>query len=178
MKLRGQILVGVLLVAIGSMALLSNLLDINFGAICWPSFFILVGIWIIVRPRMVSDQTNVHLIFLGDLNRSGHWEVTDQEIWSFITDANLDFTQADIPEGETTIKMYGFVGDLDVLLPKEIGYKINSYGFVTNARILGTKQTGFFMQPLQEVSENYATAAKKVNIDQLAFVSELTLHNA
>ncbi|MGD8552918.1 MAG: LiaF-related protein [Anaerolineales bacterium] len=178
MKLRGQVLVGVLLVAIGSLALMSNLLDIDFGAICWPSFFILLGVWIIVRPRMVSEETDVHLILLGDFNRSGGWKVADQEFWSFIMDANLDFTQADIPEGETDLKLYGFVSDIDILLPAEVGFKINSYGFVTNALVLGEKHTGFFIQPVQEISKNYATATKKINIDQLGFIGEVTIRNA
>ncbi len=178
MKLRGEILVGVLLVAIGFLALMSTLFNVDFGLICWPSFFILLGIWIIIRPRMVSEGTNVHLIFLGDLNRSGEWEVSDQEIWSFITDTDLDFTQTDIPEGETAIKFYGFVGDLNLALPAEIGFKLNAYGFVTNTRILGEKQTGFFLQPVQEQSENYMTASRKVNIDLLAFIGEVDIRRA
>lgn len=175
MKLRSEVLVGVLLVAIGFLALMSTLFSIDFGLICWPSFFILLGIWIIIRPRMVSEDTNFHLIFLGDLDRSGEWEVSDQEIWAFISDTNLDFSQTEIPDGETTIKMYGFVGDLDVMLPAGVGYKLNSYGFVTDARILGEKQSGFFFQPVQEESEGYASASKKVSIDLLAFIGEVEL---
>jgi hypothetical protein len=81
MKLRGEVLVGALLVAVGILALMSTLLNVDFGLICWPSFFILLGIWIIVRPRMVSEDTDVHLIFLGHLDRTGEWEVSDLEIW-------------------------------------------------------------------------------------------------
>lgn len=175
MKLRGEVLVGVLLVGIGSLALLSTLFNVDFGLICWPSFFILLGIWIIVRPRMVSEDTNVHLILLGDLNRSGEWKVADQEIWSFITDANLDFSQADVPEGETSIKMYGFIGDMDVTLPSDVGFKFHSFGFVTNAQIAGQKQTGFFLQPVQEVSSGYETATKKVNIELISFIGEVKI---
>ncbi|MGD8632187.1 MAG: cell wall-active antibiotics response protein LiaF [Anaerolineales bacterium] len=178
MKLRGEILVGVLLVLVGFVALVSNLFNIDFGLICWPSFFILLGIWIIVRPRMVSEDTSVHLILLGDLHRSGKWEVSDQEIWAFIADADIDFTQVEIPDGETAVKMYGFVGDLDISLPVEVGFKVNSYGFVTDARILDEKKNAFFLQPLQETSENYATAAKKINIDLYAFVSEIKVRQA
>lgn len=175
MKLRGEILVGALLVAIGFLGLISTLFNVDFGLVCWPSFFILLGIWIIVRPRMVSEDTNVHLIFLGDLNRSGEWEVSNQEIWSFITDADLDFSNASIPEGVTKIKMYGFVGDIDLTLPVDVGFKLNAYGFVTDVRILGEKHTGFFLQPVQEVSDGYETASKKVDIYLLAFVGEVKI---
>lgn len=175
MKLRGEVLVGVLLVGIGSLALLSTLFNVDFGLVCWPSFFILLGIWIIVRPRMVSEDTNVHLIFLGDLNRSGEWKVEDQEIWSFITDANLDLSQAVIPEGETSIKMYGFIGDIDVTLPADVGFKFDSFGFITNARIANQKQTGFFMQPVREMSAGYETAARKVNIELISFIGEVKI---
>jgi predicted membrane protein len=178
MKLRGEILVGVLLVLIGFVALVSNVFNIDFGLICWPLFFIFLGVWIIARPRMVSEDTRVHPILLGDLRRSGEWEVSDQEIWAFIADVDLDFTQAAIPDGETMIKMYGFVGDLDVTLPAEVGFKVNSYGFVTDARILGEKRNGFFLQPLQETSENYEMASKKVSISLLAFVGDIKVRQA
>lgn len=178
MKLRGEILVGVILVLVGFVALVSNLFNIDFGLICWPSFFILLGVWIIVRPRMVSEDTKVHPILLGDLRRSGEWEASDQEIWAFIADVDLDFTQATIPEGETAIKMYAFVGDLDVTLPSDVGFTVNSYGFVTDARILDEKQNGFFLQPVQETSENYETASKKVSIYLLAFVGDVKVRQA
>jgi predicted membrane protein len=71
--------------------------------------------------------------------------------------------------------MYGFVGDIDVTLPAEVGFKLNAYGFVTDARILGEKHTGFFIQPVQEISEGYETASKKVDIDLLAFVGEVKI---
>lgn len=178
MKLRGQMLLGVFLVIIGFLTLLSNLFDIDFGLVCWPSFFILLGLWIIVRPRMVSEDTNVHLILLGDLHRSGDWQVSDLEIWSFITDADLDFMHASVPEGETTIKLYGFIGDLDLLLPADVGFKLNAYGFVTDARILGEKRSGFFLQPVEQASENYDSASKKINVELIAFIGEIKIRQA
>jgi predicted membrane protein len=178
MKLRAEVVLGTLLVLVGFLALISTLFNVDFGLICWPTLFILLGIWIIVRPRMVSEDTNVHLIFLGDFKRSGGWEASDQEIWSFITDADLDLTNAEIHEGETSIKMYGFVGDLDVTLPSNVGFKVNAYGFVTDVNILGQKKTTFFLQPVQEASEDYALVAKKINLDMIAFVGEVKVRRA
>jgi hypothetical protein len=178
MKLRGEVLVGALLVLIGFLALMSTLFNVDFGLICWPSFFILLGIWIIVRPRMVSEDTNVHLILLGDLHRSGEWDVSDKEIWSFITDVDLDFNQTSIPDGETSIKMYGFIGDIDVSIPADVGCKVNSFGFITDARILDEKKTGYFLQPVKYSSENYETAEKKISIDLLAFIGEIKIRQA
>lgn len=178
MKLRGEVLAGVLLVLVGSLALISTLFNVDFGLLCWPSFFILLGVWIIIRPRMVSEETDLHLILLGDLHRSGEWTVTDQELWAFITDVDLDFTQADIPVGVTSIKLFGFVGDIDLYLPAGVGFRLNSYGFVTDARILGEKHTGFFLQPVQETSESYDAAEKKIDVDLLAFIGEIKVRQA
>lgn len=172
MKKQTQILLGSVLIGFGFLILLSNLLDINFGAICWPSFLILVGILIIVRPRIAPGGTDVHMLFFGDLRRSGEWDAMDQEIWSFVGDVDLDFTQANFPEDEVTFKLYRFVGDIDIIVPKDVGISISSTGFVTEARLEGKKRGGF-VTPIRYTSENFESAVKRIRLEMISFVADL-----
>jgi len=172
MKKQTQILLGSVLIGFGFLILMSNLLDINFGAICWPSFLILVGILIIVRPRIAPEGADVQMLFFGDLRRSGEWDAMDQEIWSFVGDVDLDFTQANFPEDEVTFKLYRFVGDIDIILPKDMGISISSLGFVTDARLEGKKRGGF-VTPIRYTSENFENTTKKIHLEMISFVADL-----
>ena len=172
MKKQTQIILGSALIGIGILIMMSNLLDIDFGAICWPSFLILVGILIIVRPRIAPEGTDVRMQFFGDLRRSGEWDAKDEEFWSFVGDVDLDFTQANFPEDEVTFKLYRFVGDLDIIVPKDIGISVSSMGFVTEARLEGKKRGGV-MTPVRYSSENFESAVKRIRLEMISFVADL-----
>lgn len=172
MKKQTQILLGGALIGFGVLIMMSNLFNIDFGAICWPTFLILVGVLIIVRPRIAPEGTDVRMLLFGDLRRSGEWEVMDKEIWSFVGDVDLDFTQAIFPEDEVTFKLYRFVGDVDIIVPENIGISISSMGFVTEARLEGKKRGGF-LTPIRYTSENFESSVKKIHLEMISFVTDL-----
>ncbi|TFH37055.1 MAG: hypothetical protein E4G99_03435 [Anaerolineales bacterium] len=175
MQKRGQLILGGALILFGVLFLISNFFNIDFGAICWPVLIIVVGVWIIVRPRMVSEETDVHMWVFGDHNRRGEWQAKDQEIWSFIGDVNFDFTGAELGQPETHLKLYSFVADVDVTVPEDVGLSISWFGFVTEARVLG-KHMGGLVTPVQYASEGYESAAKKINLEMISFVGDLKVH--
>ncbi len=147
MKKQTQILLGSALIGFGVLIMMSNLFNIDVGAICWPSVLILVGVLIIVRPRIAPEGTDVRMLLFADLRRSGKWDVMDQEIW-------------------------GFVGDVDIIVPEDIGISISSMGFVTEARLDGKKRGGF-MTPVRYTSDNYESAAKRIRLEMISFVADL-----
>jgi lia operon protein LiaF len=112
------------------------------------------------------------MLFFGDLRRSGEWDAMDMEIWSFVGDIDLDFTQANFAEDEVTFKLYRFVGDIDIILPKDIGISISSLGFVTDARLEGQKRGGL-VTPIRYISENFESAAKTIHLEMISFVADL-----
>ena len=176
MQNRGQLILGGLLILFGVMFLISNFFNIDFGALCWPSLIILVGVWIIVRPRMVSEDTDLRMWVFGDHTRRGDWQAGDQEIWSFIGDINLDFTEAELKTDEISLKIYCFVADIDLTLPEDLGLSISWFGFVTDGRI-GDKRLGGFVSPVRYQSENYESASKKLNLEMVSFVGDLKVHS-
>ena len=80
MQNRGQLILGGLLILFGALFLVSNIFNIDFGALCWPLAIILIGVWIIVRPRMVAEDTDLRMWVFGDHYRRGEWQAKDQHI--------------------------------------------------------------------------------------------------
>ena len=172
MRNRGPLFIDSLLVVFGIVLLLGNLFQINVWKLCWPTGLILVGVWLLLRPRFALPGTFVNIRFIADDKRYGTWQVGNEEIWSFIGDVRLDMTQANIPPGETTYQMYGFIGDLDILVPKDVGFSISSTAFLTSARINGRKSDSFLV-PATYASENYASVERKIRLESYFFIADV-----
>jgi lia operon protein LiaF len=167
-----QVTIGILIIVMGLMFLIGAIFDVDVSAFCWPIGLIALGVWLLLRPQLVGPDTAVRLKLLGDVRRYGDWQVTDEEIWIGIGDVRLDMTSADIPVGETTIRVFGFVGDVRLLVPEGVGVSVSSSSFVTDASIFGQKRDGVFF-PVHFTSEDYETAERKVQLETMHFVASL-----
>ena len=174
MRNRGFLMVGSLLIVWGGLILLSNLFNIDFWSICWPLALILVGVWLLVRPRPVIGGAHIHLSPLNNTRRSGAWKVADEEIFTLVGNTRLDMTQAEIQPGETVLRVYGFVGDLNLRLPQDVAFSVSSWAFVNDVRILNQKHDGF-VTPVEYASPNYESAEKKMRLETFFFVLDLDI---
>jgi len=154
------------------MFLIGAVFDIDVGAFCLPLGLIASGVLLLLRPQLVGPDTEFRLKLLGDVHRYGAWEVADEEIWIGVGDVRLDMTSADIPVGETRFRVFGFVGDVKVLVPEGVGVAVSSMSFVMDARVLGQRRDGF-LTPLHFASDNYETAERKVQLETNFFVGNL-----
>jgi hypothetical protein len=177
MRNQGQIFLGGLLIFLGILFLFGTVFRINIGAFCWPSGLILLGGWILLRPRMVAPGTPVHVTLLGSIRREGSWRVASEEFWLLVGDAKFDMTQADIPAGETTLRLFGFVGDAALTVPPGVGIAVSSTAFVTDLKILG-RQNESFVMPYSFTSDDYATAERKVRLEVTHFVVSVRVNRA
>jgi len=172
MRNRGQIYLGTALVIIGVILAIGAIFHVNMWAFCWPVALILLGVWFLVRPKWGSPGAFSNFHPLGGVRRYGNWKVGNEEIWTFVGDIDLDLLQADLPAGETTLRVYGFVGDVDVSLPAAVGVSFSSTAFVTDARVNERKMEGFIM-PATFTSDNYATAEKRIRLETYFFVADV-----
>ena len=177
MRNKGQLIVGLVIVLIGVMLLVGNLFHVNLWDFFWPLVLIGLGVWLLLRPRTVGTGTKVQQRLLGDIRRSGEWQVTDEEFWILVGDLKLDMTAAQIPEGETLIRSYGFVGDVKLVVPEGVGVSVSSTAFVTDAKVLGKKQDTF-LATFRFASDNYETAERKIRLESTAFVTDLRIRRA
>jgi lia operon protein LiaF len=169
---KGTLAFGGVLIAIGVLILVSTLTGIDFWAFCWPTGLIVLGILLIWRTTAASADTDLQQKLLGDITRKGVWQVSDSELWTIIGDVRLDLTEAEIPLGETKLRVYGFVGDTRIKVPESVGLSVTSTAFVTDGKVFGEKQERF-ASTLRVASDDYETAARRVRILATRLVTTL-----
>lgn len=172
MRLSGQILFGLLIILFGVLLLISSIFDIHIWSLCWPVALILIGLWLIFRPRFESRYPNVHLLLFGDYHRQGEWEVSDREHWAFVGDYKLNLQQASLPSGATRLRFYGFVQDITLTVPEDVDLSVSCTGFVSELNFFGEKRESFIF-PLEMATPGYASADKKLRLESYGFVSTL-----
>jgi len=89
MSNRSTIIIGSLIILVGFISLINALFHINLWDYFWPVVLICLGTLLLLRPQMVMPGTQVRFIPLGDIQRSGPWQVTPEEIWTFVGDIDL-----------------------------------------------------------------------------------------
>ncbi|MBW6472034.1 MAG: cell wall-active antibiotics response protein [Anaerolineaceae bacterium] len=176
MKNRTAILIGSILIILGVFSIIDALLGINLWSLVFPLILISLGFLILFRPKTLPGGTNFILRFVGETNKSNEWTVEPAEYWSFVGSMKLDFSQAVIPEGETSIVMYSFVNDLEIILPTDAGLKLIARGFVHDTKVKGNKEDHIFA-PFEYETPGYAQQTRKINIQSLSFVSEVEIND-
>jgi len=174
MRSKGQLYFGAVILVIGVLLLFGRLVKVSFGRFFWPLLLIGGGIWLIMRPRMVGPDTEFSGRVLGDIRREGPWTVRNEEIWFGVGDIKLDMTEAEVPFGETSISIYGFMGDIDLTVPEDVGLLVNSTAFVSSTKMLGEKRD-YFLSTARLTSPNYEEAERRIRLQVTCFVADLDI---
>jgi predicted membrane protein len=172
MRSRGFMFIGILLIFFGLLALVSNLTGIEFGNFCFPVGLILIGVWVLARPRMVKSGAQVEFNILGEHKRSGVWAVKPVEIWSGVGEVKLDFTQAEVPPGETRIHIYSLVGDIMLRPGANMGLQLTANGLVNSIKWMGAKQDNF-LNSVQLTNPEFAQADRKLFVEVTALIGDI-----
>lgn len=174
MENRGQLFWGLGIILLGVLFLIGNLTNIDVSAYCWPAALILVGLWLILRPRTTAPGTVDTTKVIGDIDRSGAWTVTAEDFFGFVMDLDMDMTQAIIAPGRTLLRVYGFVTDLELLVPKDVGVRVSPGAFYAETKINGIKEEQF-LSAMAAQTANYDTAERQVLVETRSFVTEVTV---
>lgn len=174
MRNQGQLYLGGAIILIGILFLVGNLTNINIGDFCWPVAIILLGVWLLVRPRMLESGVALTQKLLGSIDRAGAWDVVDEEFWFLIGDMDLDISQAEIAPGETRLRAFGFIGDIDLAVPEGVGVSVSSTAFFSDVKLPGTKEESFVV-PLHLQTDDYKTAERIIRLEVTFFVAEVKI---
>ena len=169
---RWQIVIGIGLILLGLFALIEVLTGIDLWGLIFPLILIGIGILLIFRPRITGREVQVEMPILGDVHKKGVWQVGRHEIWLLVGSTRLDFTNAEFHEGEGRIKLFGFVNEMKIILPEDVGLRFESISFVSEFRGFEGKQERI-MASLEYETPGYANTEKRVQIQSLGFVSEI-----
>jgi lia operon protein LiaF len=177
MRNQGQLILGVVVIVVGLVLLIGNVFDVNVWVLCWPIGLIVLGLLLLLRPQLISSDATTRQKLLGDIRRRGEWQVVEEEFWLGIGDVTLDMTQAEIPPGETHLRVVQFIGDVRVTMPEEVGLSLSSTAMVGSVRAFGRKRDIFF-SPLRLSSENYEAAERKVRLETSMFIGDVRIRQA
>lgn len=168
------VVAGIAVIVIGLLFLISALTGFNVGSLICPAALIVIGVALIVRTRRVEPETDFSVKAIGDFRRPDGETLKSQEIWVGIADVDFSPAEADIPAGETRLRLLGFVGDINLRIPEGVGLSIASLAFVTEAKILGDK-TSNVVTPFEYTSAGYAEAERKIRLEATFFVADLSV---
>ena len=166
--------VGIAVILVGLLFLISALTGFNVWGLICPAALILIGVALIVRTRRVDSETDFSVKAIGDIRRRDGEMLRNQEIWVGIADVDFFPAEADIPTGETKLRLLGFVGDIDLRIPEGVGLSVTSIAFVTDAKIFGDK-TSNIVTPFEYVSPGYAEVDRKIRLETTFFVADLKI---
>jgi len=172
MRKSGFMVLGILLIIFGVLALVSNLTGVDFGNFCFPAGLILLGLWVLARPRMIKDGSAAEFNVLGEYKRSGAWLVNSGEIWSGIGEVKLDFTLAEIPAGETHIRIYSLVGDIVLRPGANMGLALIAGGLINSVKWMGAKQDNF-LNSVTFSTPNFTQAERKVTVEVTSLIGDI-----
>ena len=178
MSNRGQLVFAVVIIVVGVVLLIGSLFDIDVWALGWPTALILLGLGLLFRPKLVrGDAATRQKVLLGDIRRRGAWQVMEEELWMGVGEIRLDMTEAEIPDGETTIRIWSIDSPVRLTVPEGVGVAVSSTAFYTDARFFGRKRESI-LAPLRASSDGYATAEPRLRLEIMSFSGDIKIERA
>lgn len=110
---------------------------------------------------------------IGDFHLlDNRFELDDMNISYGIGDVKIDLSKAIIPEGESSIVISGFIGDVDIYVPYDLDVSVNASATFGELKVLGYKQGGVNRQ-IGLSTKGYDEAASKVKISISTFIGDV-----
>ncbi|GAB2854463.1 hypothetical protein GCM10027176_66250 [Actinoallomurus bryophytorum] len=86
--------------------------------------------------RNQNGETNWHLSLLGGLDRRGRWETRDRTVSvAAVGGADLDLTEAVIPDGGTTVVKVSLAGGLKLVVPAGTDVQVQGFNLIGRRRV-------------------------------------------
>ena len=192
-----NVIVGLVIIAIGGFLLLDTFGFINFNfwrfaGKFWPLILIIIGLVIILdrdkdkksqedagksesNPEGESSRESTAFGILGDIRMAGFASVPDSIDKSLlIGDIVIDLSGARFPEGECHISVSVLIGDIDILLPANFPVKANLNCLLGSTTIDRRKSDGLAAN-LDHEDDQYNGARTRVYIHGRALIGDISV---
>ena len=156
--------VGLLFLALNHLAIIFAVLLISFG-------------YFLIRSRQLHrdpDYQQRHNIMASIRWNREPWVLSNMSVWSIVGEMNIDLSLAIIDEPETTLVFQGIVGDIDIIVPDDIGVRIDSTLIIGQTKIGYDQQDGLGTK-MSWQSLNFDTAQHRVNITLSYMVGDINV---
>jgi lia operon protein LiaF len=160
----------------------NDVIDFDFSDIwtLWPLLLIYIGVHsLLFSKRKKRNGKKVKITFdhsdkekyyslkknlVGDQNYfEENWTVEPLDLWSGVGNYYFDFTRSYIPEGNTPINIRGWVGDIRMIIPENLGFQVEASTKVGEIKIFNERAEGLKREIFYQ-SPNYHEATKKLTI--------------
>jgi len=131
------------------------------------SFFSVVGDESTFNKSKAAGVKNQHFTVGNQSYNQPNWKVEPMNIQTLAGDFYLDFTKAFIPEKKTPISIRSLAGDVHILIPKNINFRIEATVKAGEIEVLGNEWGGV------NRSYQYETTDYEVAQQKLDFVIKL-----
>jgi lia operon protein LiaF len=151
---------GYLLVGIGTLILLGNSFSIVLAII-----FLSLGFFYLKSKKMHTDKTYMQKQKILDSIRLGRepWILRSSSIWYMIGETHIDLTLAILEQKETTLIIQGIIGDLDIIVPEDIGVSVTSSVMFGQITVAQNRETGI-INKLAWQSPNFERSEHRVKL--------------
>ncbi|GGM25398.1 hypothetical protein GCM10011351_08860 [Paraliobacillus quinghaiensis] len=177
---------GSFLVIFGSLLLMDRFdkIDFTFWDVykLWPLLIIYVGFTIFGTSNKKKKKFQVlfdsddykesesmygknQKFMIGDHKfNTPNWKVEPMGIWNAVGDYHIDFTKAFIPDKEIPIRIHGWAGDIQILMPENIEFAVEAE--VKAGDIIVFEQTSEGIQRnLSYETPGYSEATRKLTLN-------------
>jgi len=188
---------GVIMILFGALFLFDNLDVLDFGDVMrnfWPLILVAIGVKIILS-RKSTDQdiwqqpapdanlgagpigfSTDYLSesrFIGDINL----QITSKAFQggaasNFIGDVNLNLSDISLAEGQRNLTISGFIGDVNLVAPKNVPYSITASLAIGDLVMFGRKEDGVGLNRNFK-SADFDAAITRLNIRISFFIGDI-----
>ena len=163
-------IIGLAIILIGIVGILNNLGLTTFTAgqvvgVLFTLGLIALGAWMI-RSALASQRAprSIAAYFGDTVVGRQPWELRQLRIRTGLGDIRIDLTTATIPAGEGALDVSGLVGDVRILLPRDLEVRAHGSAGAGSIYILGRRSDGLFGD-VEYTSPGFDEATKRVNIE-------------
>lgn len=112
----------------------------------------------------------------GEVRLGGpDWRVENSSIYLGVGELHLDLTRTRLQEGTTPLQIGMFAGEIEIVVPEDVGVRARSGLVAGEIRILGHHSEGVSPHLTVE-SDDFASSARRLDIDVQLRFGEITIH--
>lgn len=86
-------------------------------------------------PHFSGKGTSVFNIVKEYKFNDPNWPVEPLNLWSMVGDYEFDFTVGFIPDRETEIRLSGWIGDVEIVIPEDVPFMVRGGANITSVKI-------------------------------------------
>ncbi|WP_249870166.1 cell wall-active antibiotics response protein LiaF [Oceanobacillus saliphilus] len=176
-KRGGSWVFGSFFLIFGSLLLMDSFKWIVFGFWdvfkLWPLLIVYIGFSLLGRKHFTihyDADTNTHKSFfdgftftVGDHHfNDENWKVEPMNLRHLAGDFYFDFSKAFIPEKRIPISVSSLAGDINILMPENVDFRVHASVNAGDIKILGQSADGL-NRTLNFQTSNYDAATKKID---------------